>query len=222
MHQITHPTMKNVRIHQLVMASALITSTISGFAAEESDEPYSAGLANALVKKGAVPEQCRFGPTIDLVLSSDSKGTNYVLDLDTQRLITPAHDMELQRLWKSGRFSFQESALAWRAYLRGIGADIVNEENLTGLRMYFLKLEPLKDETQWDSISAAECAHRIEELREESHPLKNSTIVCRKLPSTWVFQTREGKLGIFQICEIKREPKQVRIRHKLITMTTGD
>jgi hypothetical protein len=168
-----------------------------------------------------VGPELRYGPVVELVLSSESDGTNYVLDLDTRRLLTPAQEMETNQLCKSGRLTFQQAALAWHAYLRGLGADVVNERSLAGLRMYLSKLEALKDDNEWDSLSAVECARRIDRVRADSNPLGDHVIVWKTLPSTWIFQTREGGRGILQVVDTWDQPKEVKIRYRLLENKDG-
>lgn len=170
---------------------------------------------NSVARPGAYS----FGPVREATLSSDFEGNDCLLDLDTCRIMTPVEEMRPERLLNPalGLSTQACCAMVWRAYLYGLGVDLVNEEHLRGLRHCGMKLEPLEDDNQWDSLSAVKCARKFEPVFRDLNPLNEGTIVWKTLPSTWLFMTREGGCGVLQISEVQQKPKRVTLRYKLVS-----
>jgi len=210
-------TKSTPRLYPLVAVLTLLA--LPGSAAEQAGTSPPATVSPAPAKTDAVPEKFQFGPVIEVVLGSDLAGKDYLLDLDTGRVLTPAQEMTPNRLWNSGRgLTFQSSAKAWEAYLCRLGVEIVNEDHLRGLACYDTAMDPVGD-SQWNSLSAMECARAAERLWQAPHPMNRSTISFKswaKPPHTFIFCTRGGCRGILQITEIQRDPKRVKIRYKLV------
>jgi hypothetical protein len=205
------------RLYPLVAVLTLLA--LPGSAAEQAGKSPPAAVSPAPAQTDAVPEKIQFGPVIEVVLGSDLGGKDYLLDLDKGRVLTPAQEMTPNRLWNSGRgLTFQSSARAWVAYLYRLGVEIVNEDHLKGLACYNTAMDPVEG-SQWNSLSAIECARAAERLWRAPRPMNRSTISFEswaKLPHTFIFCTRGGCRGMLQITEIQRDPKRVKIRYKLV------
>jgi hypothetical protein len=212
--------MKRNRHIALLTLSALLTSLPLCRAAENQTTPTLPTATPAPATPLPPNAEPQFGPVIEVVLRSGREGSDYLLDLDTGRVLTPAPEMTPERLLKlRPALTPLGSQMAWETYLYGLGVDIVNEENLRGLACYDIALDALDDEAKWNSLSATDCARLADRAHRHPDPLSRGTISFAdgsKPPYTWIFRTREGRRGIFQITEIQRNPKEVKLRFKLV------
>jgi hypothetical protein len=131
--------------------------------------------------------------------------------------------MMAERLSQSSPSSLTTFArqVAWEAYLYGLGVDIVNQDHITGLAYFGMAMDPLGDEAKWNSLSAIDCARQADQAYRDRDPkpLGKGTIGVERgsePPQTWIFRTRDGGRGILQITEIQRNPKEVKLRYKLV------
>lgn len=192
--------------------------------ASETTAPLAAPLPVPPASAPALPatNNCQWGPVKEVTLSSDAAGTNYLLDLDTGRVLTPAQEMRPERLVSPahGFPTRQSTERIWLGYLYGLGVDIVNEQNLVGLATCDLVLDSAGGADKWDSLSAADMVRAAERFRKLPGPFDRGTFCSadRKVPPpiTMLFRTREGGLGILQVTEIQYQPKTVTIRFKLV------
>jgi hypothetical protein len=212
--------MKNI-LYQTVPVLALLAHPHPCPASEKEAVLHQPADSPPAPKAGFQQDTFLFGPVIELTLSSDLEGNDFLLDLDTGRVLTPAQKMRPERLVNPALgFPTRESCeLIWRAYLYGMGVDIINKDHLIGLASCDLRMDPA-DKEKWDSLSAGELVRAVERLWRDPQPLNEGTFGPRDNkvppPHTFLFRTREGMHGILQITEIQRQPKKVKIRYKLV------
>jgi hypothetical protein len=161
----------------------------------------------------------------EVTLASDVKGRDYLLDLDTGRVLTPAQEMCPERLLNPalGYPTRESCERIWRAYLYGLGVDVINEEHLLGLAGCDLVLEPVGGGEKWNALSAEELVRAVERLRKLPGPLERGTFGPKNRtvspPHTFLFRTREGNCGILQFTDIVQHPKRVTLRFKLVEVS---
>jgi hypothetical protein len=69
----------------------------------------------------------------------------------------------------------------------------------------------------WENLSPDKVAARLEKADGDLEVPALQT--WGKLPSTWVFRTREGGMGLMQITGFTENPHGVKIRYKLVSST---
>ncbi len=67
--------------------------------------------------------------------------------------------------------------------------------------------------TDWDRLPATAIAGRLQDVEKLDAPALQT---WGKLPSTWVFRTREGGLGLLQITGFTEKPRGVKLRYKMV------
>jgi len=212
-------------VPQAVFVLALLTLSFRCPAAEQENVPRSSPDSPASPKAVPGTDKFRFGPVTEVLLSSDVDGKEYLLNLDTGRVLTPAQEMRPERLVNPalGNPTRESCERIGHAYLYGLGVDIIKEEHLLGLAGCDLVIDPLGDERKWDSLSAGELVLAAEQLWRSPLPLYRNTFGPKDNkvtpPHTFLFRTREGRHGILQITEMQRQPKKVRIRYKLVEVS---
>ncbi|MEI6074457.1 MAG: protein kinase [Verrucomicrobiota bacterium] len=144
----------------------------------------------------AAAPKLSFGPVIERVLYD-------AIDLDTGKTGT----MPLDGLMKSGR----EGDLANIKGIERGGWDIIqdNPETIFGVTM---KAVPLPA-TQWDHLTPQQASVQIKAAPVQAFvqfsPVTN-------FPATYAFQTREGGMGLLQFTGFTENPRDVKLRYKLV------
>ena len=152
-----------------------------------------------------------FGPVIErnlvdskIPFKSDSERTNaqIMLDLDSGLLVSGSQpmwsaDTDRQRRW------MQTHGVDALCVIPGVNG-------LVGLDLKSVKVTP----SLWSNVSPAAIGEIIRgNTREDTTVLSGAGEL---LPSSWVFQTREGGTGILQIIGFTDNPRGVKIRYKLV------
>ena len=145
----------------------------------------------------------RFGEVFERAVNSESVGNHSFIDLDTGQLLTPPNDLQGPK--------------AFRQWLKQSGADaqgtVGGRRNIQGLACYDAVTIPM-DQQSWSDPAQLEYFVACMQGTEPGFP----TFMTGKgkLPETYLFKTREGRIGLLQIVELDDEPRAVRIRCKLV------
>jgi len=137
----------------------------------------------------------KFGPTVELVLGPDS-----ALDLDTGKVSAAP---------KTNRFQPR------RDWMRNCGADVNISDTSGGwtLRASDMVMK-IVDDNRWD-VSMEEFQDAILGGTGNA-PVETALGLKRQLPATYIFNTREGGVGVLQAVALSEAPKGVKIRYKLL------
>ncbi len=137
----------------------------------------------------------KFGPTVELVLGPDA-----ALDLDTGKVAAAP---------KTSGFQPR------RDWMCTCGADVNTSDTFGGWTMCAWDMViKIVDENRWD-VS-------MEELQDAivggmgSAPVETAFGLKRQLPATYIFNTREGGVGVLQVVALSGAPRGVKIRYKLL------
>jgi serine/threonine protein kinase len=177
-------------------------------ARERARENAQHAAAQMATNQPAAPN-LSFGPVMERALvdskipfKSEAERTNamMMIDFDTGSLFSAsaaqwAADTDSQRRWMQ---------------TNGIDALCVIPEvgGLVGLDMKAVPVSP----QAWDGISTAMFDQLAGSPRQETVLLNAKA----SMPPTWLFQTREGSIGVLQITGFTENPRGVKIRYKLV------
>ena len=144
-----------------------------------------------------------FGPIIERVVNDDRPGaTNFLIDLDSGRLVTPPSPKEADWNW---------------TLANGIDAIGDTSANVRGLLSTggTVVLPVVGD--AWESFSVSDVRQIVVPL---SSTLQGGVAMPGKdpLPATFVFKTREDRIGLLQITGFTNNPPGVIIRYKLVEL----
>lgn len=132
----------------------------------------------------------------ELIVSYE--GRNAIIDLDTNKTWGPA---------AQGKPTDYPGADIYA----NIWADTHGQ--YTALSHNMLKIMPLKN--AWD-ITATDLVKRIETVPSAENKATRLTDERDEAPKTFLFQTREGRIGVLQILGFTKNPNGVKIRHKMV------
>ncbi|MFA6564959.1 MAG: protein kinase [Verrucomicrobiia bacterium] len=142
-----------------------------------------------------------FGPVIERTVNE--LGEKTLIDLDTGRMFTLPRDAFVND---------PKSAMEW-AEKNGIDAGCCTQDR--GLIGFDMVAIPISNES-WDP-SDFRLSQEALSFSKPGNPVYLS--VTGKLPSTWLFKTREGGMGVLQITGFTDNPHGVKIRYKLVQTT---
>ena len=151
-------------------------------------------------------DQGGFGPVIERVVNDENPGaTNFMIDLDSGRLVTPP--------------SPREAGLNW-TLVNGIDA-IGDADHVPGLRTTGGTVVKPVSRDAWDNFTAADVRQIVVPL---ITTLQGGVAMpaTSKLPTTFAFKTREGGMGLLQITGFTNSPPGVKIRYKLVQETSAE
>jgi hypothetical protein len=145
----------------------------------------------------AVP-QPSFGPVIEQVIYNVASGRPDCIDFDEGKTGDLPNNLESNY---ASKYEWMEKqgfdALAWKG--EGLECPGMTEADAT-----------LAD---WDGMAATAVANQLEKADKLEAPALQT---WGKLPTTWVFHTREGASGLLQITGFTDNPRGVKIRYKLV------
>jgi len=147
-------------------------------------------------------ERLAFGPVIERVVNDDHVSKDIFIDFDTARLFSPPAAID-SRDGKAG--------MEW---IEKAGIDALCETNVDvrGLACFDMIAIPVRSE-RWDAI-------KPEGLQKSLGWGKIGSPVFMsgkgELPTTYIFKTREGGMGILQIVGFTEDPRGVSIRYKMV------
>ncbi|HEX5399398.1 MAG TPA: hypothetical protein VFY06_10160, partial [Verrucomicrobiae bacterium] len=140
-------------------------------------------------------EAAEFGQEVERVLSFDDNGLTDLLDLNSGLIVRP-----------------QPKVTGLPALLAAAGISFSLAEHMMAVSPD-ATMQTAHD--AWDSQSAADVKMAAEKL--QFHSAINAISVSEsKLPETFLFRTRAGKMGVLQITGFTENPPGVKIRYKLV------
>ncbi len=148
----------------------------------------------------ASPQNPSFGPVIERVVNDDRPGaTNFLIDLDSGRLVTPPSPKEADWNWMVAN---------------GIDAIGDMDENVRGLLSAGGTVVVPVTSDDWETFSVSDVRQIVVPL---SSTLEGGVAMPGKdrLPATFVFKTREDGMGLLQITGFTDNPPGVKLRYKL-------
>jgi Tol biopolymer transport system component len=150
-------------------------------------------LSKPWAAAGGTP--AKFGPPVELVLGPDS-----ALDLDTGKVSAAP---------KTNRFQPR------REWMRGCGADVNVSDAFGGWTLCASDMiMKVVDQNRWD-VSMEDLQDAIF-VGTGTAPVAVAFRLTRQLPATYIFNTREGGVGVLQAVALSEAPKGVKIRYKLL------
>jgi len=182
------------------MQAGQTTTTATQPAAQPATQPASRE-ATGLQRQ---PQHMVLGAIIERVVNHT--GENCLIDLDKGTLITPP---------KEAFTGGSKTAIEW-ARKHGIDAGGGNQPEVQGLIGFDIIALPV-DNKVWDLSGDAGLMADKESAFSLSTP-GNPVYLSAKggVPATYIFQTREGSMGVLQIVGFTDNPKGTRIRYKLL------
>ena len=149
----------------------------------------------------SVTTNSAFGPVIERVVNDDRPGaTNFLIDLDTGRLVTPPSPKEAGWNW---------------TVANGIDAIGCTDANVRGLLSTGGTVVVPVVADAWETFSVYDVRQIVVPL---SSTLQGGTAMPGKdrLPVTYAFKTREDCMGVLQITGFTENPPGVKIHYKLV------
>ena len=196
---------------------------------EKIREANTAADLRAAKAKLAEQPSATFGPVVEQVVNQDKRGSDFMINFDAGRLITPPDKFPLPRealIDQGGRVATpaqfiheNKAALRW---IRENGIDAaasvaVRHRSLIGFDMVSLP----RTADFWDKLDPTELTRWMDG---KEAAVSGTLIECNKgedFPATCVFKTRQGAMGILQITSFTEDPRGIKIRYKLVRTTSG-
>lgn len=144
-------------------------------------------------------DKASFGPVIERVVGNDSSGGSSLINLDTGELAKPPV------------LNNDKDRMAW-AVQHGADALGVTSAGVRGLVGFDMIVIPI-DEARWDNITPAAVQSQLAFGKPGTPAVMSGK---GNLPASFLFQTREGGKGVLQILSVSDDPKEVKVRYKLI------
>jgi len=174
------------------------------------DKLLETNLAEAMPAASAAAQNLSFGPVIERVVA-DSKAQ---FENEAERTNAPMMiDFDSGSLLAGSSAMWAADTGSQKTWMQTNGVDamgvIPQVNGLVGLDMKAVRVLS----SMWSNVSAAAIAEVV-----KSKSSKDTTLLSADelLPSTWIFQTREGGMGILQITGFTENPRGVKVRYKLV------
>ncbi|NQT11896.1 MAG: PEGA domain-containing protein [Planctomycetes bacterium] len=151
----------------------------------------------------AVDKPLSFGPVVERVVNDDDpKLGDFLIDFDTGQVLSPPVE-QMKRA--------QQALEQWivEAGVDAVGETKTSVRGLMGVDMIAIPISS----NRWDRISPNDVAEAVD-LGTPGRPIPISG--KGELPATFIFQTREGGMGVLQILDFVEKPRGVKIRYKLV------
>jgi len=192
----------------------------------------------AEIDMGEAPERLTFGPVIERDVHDDGDRVDFLIDFDTAELCTHPPEVRgeaeiIKWMRQTGTDAVGETSASGRGLpcvdMVVIPTDAGKWDNLTPeeLRKSLAGEEPL--EISIMSVKPSLRGLPPEEMRKAfEDPAERQRIMAKaredrreEFPSTFLFKTREGGMGILQILSIKDDvrPREIKVRYKMIEHT---
>lgn len=173
--------------------------------ADHKTEPTERVIGNASQPaKTNIPSATppAFGPVIERNLPFEQHtAVPFCIDFDSAKVMTVPPELDPQK------------KNAWEQWSRENGVDAFAEELTTGPRIVSYELgcvfAPVASD-RWESLTPEQMASIL-----QTDPQEKATTFTQPMPSTFVFKTREGGMGILQIVEVLPN-KFTKIRYKMV------
>ena len=184
-------------------------------------------------------QQADFGPVIEQVVRDWSESlVDSVIDFDSGKLFSTPKELPL----KPGE-SPASKKQAGEAWVRANGIDACGGVRLLKVLQPAKEVPPRSDAAQpfvlsvhvglegldmfatptandgWDHLTRVDIQSRMAQAKLDNRrlpKLKDDMSTSGQFPATFLFETREGGMGILQIVGFTEKPKGVRIRYKLL------
>lgn len=170
--------------------------------------PEPAGTAAPLAETGpakkprpAADKPLSFGPVVERVVNDDDpKLGDFLIGFDTGQVHSPPVE-QMKRA--------QQALEQWvvEAGVDAVGETKTSVRGLMGVDMIVVPIAS----GRWDRISPNDVAEAVA-LGKPGRPIPISG--KGDLPATFIFQTREGGMGVLQIFDFVEKPRGVKIRYK--------
>ncbi len=163
-----------------------------------------------------------FGPVIERTVNHGHENpVDSMIDLDTGKLFSVPND-----LWPKPGEDTKSKKEAGEAWIRANGIDAVGCASLPAAGPQSATVAKIglggqdmltvtTDKADWDKITPTDIESRLAQAKLE-HRGRSDMMAGGELPATFLFQTREGGMGILQIVAFTEKPKAVKIRYKLV------
>jgi serine/threonine protein kinase len=147
-------------------------------------------------------ENLSFGPVIERLLGDESQpSTKSMIDLDDGRLVSPPPGTGLTDPW-----------------LARNGVDCVASTSQTNHGLWGINLRAFADvgSEEWKEWTPDVVWRMTLGYAAKMPPQSPVSLGAYPQPTTFLFQTREGSIGILQITDVTDTPRGVKIRYKLV------
>lgn len=151
-----------------------------------------------------------FGPVIERIVNDlDKNMTNYFIDLDSGDLC----DELVFPIGVKSASAGRRAVPYVKSIISAYGVDAMGGAGERGLKVFEM-LTVAADNWLFDALTPAALVTNAQ-LNLERDRL-DGMLTAKKLPATWLFNTREGGVGILQITGFTDKPRGVKIRYKLV------
>ncbi len=194
------------QIMSAVRGEGIITGNFTQQDAEELAVNLQKGMPAVVPKQNG--QQPGFDPTIEITVNdAPSVEKDCLIDFDTGKLFS------LPENWRE---VMSKNDGEW-VIKNGIDASAATRSNIKGLicnGMIFAIAPGRK--SYWDNVKANSLVtSNLWEVGKPGIPAYMTT--QGQLPATYMFKTREGRIGILQITGFSDKPRGVNIRYKMVT-----
>jgi len=194
------PENSNAIPHNIFQLKQLIADIIAGAIllpmakAEKTDVQVEVGFEVGF----------EFGPVTEVVATRSDTKPNIFIDIDTGKTYEPAE------VWVVGA---RREKMAW-VKEKGIDVAVTIHEGDMCLVGNVESVLRRSFDTDWDKTTAAEVLSN-RELLKDKFGFDNIQRFRRQLPATFMFKTRQGGMGLFQIVGFTDDPYGVKVRFKM-------
>ena len=143
-----------------------------------------------------------FGPVIERFLGDESQpASESMIDFDTGRVLSPPPGTRMTEPW-----------------LAQNGVDCLAATSVTNHGLWGINLRALANvgTEDWKDWTPAVVKRMALEYAAKGSPLSQVSLGAYPQPTTFLFQTREGSIGMLQITDVTDNPRGVKIRYKLV------
>ncbi len=194
------------RIMSAVRGQGMVSGNFTQQEAEELAVKLQKGMPAVVPKHDG--QQSGFDPTIEITVNdAPSVGKDCLIDFDTGKLFS------LPENWRE---VMEKNDGEW-VIKNGIDASAATRSNIKGFicEDMIFTIAP-GGSSYWDNVKADSLV--TSDLWEMGKPGRPAYMTAQgQLPATYIFKTREGRIGILQITGFNDEPRGVNIRYKMVT-----
>jgi hypothetical protein len=143
-----------------------------------------------------------FGPVVERILYDENRGTDLsLIDFDDGKQLALPALMDLTDPWLAAK---------------GVDAMAATGPSYRGLWALNLRAQTSVGELEWQRITVARAQNILNAISARLTVTKFLLSADGALPKTFLFETREGGLGILQIVGFVEGPRGVKVRYKRV------